>query len=189
MSDFLFFFPSHLGFGIYVSARGDRYEGEWRAGKRHGRGVLLTTAGDRYEGEWLAGERHGYGMLTSAVTDSSGEVGPLEVEFRDDQNFVRKQLPDEKQRARDACTEANKAAEEARRAAEASRSVGEEKIASSIAIEWSELELEKQPLGEGSYGVVFKGKFRGLVVAVKILKLNQSKAINVKLEEEFLKVR
>ena len=82
---------------------------------------------------------------------SSGEVGPLEVEFRDDQNFVRKQLPEEKQKAREAAVEANKAAEEARRAAEASRSVGEEKIASSIAIEWSELELDKQPLGCGSY--------------------------------------
>lgn len=63
----------------------------------------------------------------------------------------------------------------------------DEKIASSIYIDFSELHLEPRPLGEGSYGVVYKGTFRGLPVAVKVLKINPSKAIQQRLEDEFLK--
>lgn len=54
-------------------------------------------------------------------------------------------------------------------------------------IDFHELELSAQPLGEGSYGVVYKGHFRGTPVAVKLLKVNQSKVVQQKLEEEFLK--
>jgi hypothetical protein len=31
---------------------GSIYNGEWIAGKRHGRGVLIWEDGSRYEGEW-----------------------------------------------------------------------------------------------------------------------------------------
>ena len=39
-----------------------RYEGEFRDGKEHGRGVY-TQSGYRYDGEWREGQRHGYGKL------------------------------------------------------------------------------------------------------------------------------
>ena len=41
------------GRGVYVSANGDRYEGEYRDGMEHGRGVYVWANGDRYEGEYI----------------------------------------------------------------------------------------------------------------------------------------
>jgi hypothetical protein len=42
---------------------GDRYEGEWKDGKRHGQGTLYYKSGSRYEGEWKDGKRHGQGTF------------------------------------------------------------------------------------------------------------------------------
>lgn len=55
------------GVGTFVAAGGSpRYEGEWKAGRRHGKGRLEYTGGDVYEGEWADDVRHGHGMLTHA---------------------------------------------------------------------------------------------------------------------------
>ena len=43
---------SGYGRGTRFYANGDRYEGEWREGKKHGRGTFFYANGDRYEGEW-----------------------------------------------------------------------------------------------------------------------------------------
>ena len=52
------------GHGKYTEACGSRYEGEWKAGQRHGRGVQWWAAtGDEYQGEWKANRRHGQGRL------------------------------------------------------------------------------------------------------------------------------
>ena len=48
----------------YIAADGDRYEGEWRDGKRHGYGTATTHSGWRFEGGWRDGNRHGYGTVT-----------------------------------------------------------------------------------------------------------------------------
>ncbi len=52
------------GRGVYVSASGARYEGDWKDGKRTGRGVYVTATGDRYEGEYRGGKAHGRGAIT-----------------------------------------------------------------------------------------------------------------------------
>jgi hypothetical protein len=44
------------GRGVYVWANGDRYEGDWKDGKRHGRGSYVDGNGDRYEGDWKEGK-------------------------------------------------------------------------------------------------------------------------------------
>lgn len=44
------------GRGVFISARGLRYEGEFRDGKWNGHGVLTTSDGRRIEGEWTADE-------------------------------------------------------------------------------------------------------------------------------------
>ena len=65
--------------GQFLGKNGDRYEGEWKDGNRHGQGkkqvntfydLLILTLfddsigkqfgnnGDRYEGEWKDGKRH-----------------------------------------------------------------------------------------------------------------------------------
>ncbi len=40
---------------------GDRYEGEWKDGKRDGRGTYYSANGDRYEGQWKDNKQHGRG--------------------------------------------------------------------------------------------------------------------------------
>jgi hypothetical protein len=50
------------GTGTYYYEWGDRYEGEWKDGKRDGQGIWYYSNGDRYEGEWKDGERDGQGI-------------------------------------------------------------------------------------------------------------------------------
>lgn len=42
----------------------ERYEGEWRHGRRHGRGFSLSASGKRYEGAWADGVYGGHGICT-----------------------------------------------------------------------------------------------------------------------------
>ncbi|KAG7393818.1 hypothetical protein PHYBOEH_006001 [Phytophthora boehmeriae] len=50
------------GKGELVFANGDKYEGEFRQGFRHGHGVFTSKHGARvYDGEWRRGEQHGVG--------------------------------------------------------------------------------------------------------------------------------
>ena len=41
---------------------GDRYEGEWRNGKKEGKGIYYYNNGDRYEGEFKNNKRDGAGI-------------------------------------------------------------------------------------------------------------------------------
>ena len=52
--------------GTYHYSNGDRYEGEWRDDKRHGKGVVTYagpngTVQEKYEGDWVDGKMHGWG--------------------------------------------------------------------------------------------------------------------------------
>lgn len=50
------------GLGIYVHESGERYEGDFRYGKRHGTGVQYYPEGKmKYKGEFRADQRAGYG--------------------------------------------------------------------------------------------------------------------------------
>lgn len=53
------------GFGNLVfkkgKYRGDRYEGNWIAGKRNGQGTYNFSDGESYLGEWRKNKRHGKG--------------------------------------------------------------------------------------------------------------------------------
>lgn len=58
------------GFGVFWSKSGDRYEGEWRDGKRNGKGRQIYGGrfpdgfgGDVYEGDWVQDKRHGQGVM------------------------------------------------------------------------------------------------------------------------------
>ena len=65
------------GGGMLVLRRHDgrvnRYEGQLRTGKRHGRGSMSYHDGGRYEGEWRDGERHGKGVMINALGRREGE--------------------------------------------------------------------------------------------------------------------
>ena len=54
------------GAGTHKYANGDRYEGEFKAGKRHGKGTLVSANDDRYEGDWKNDARTGKGNKTYA---------------------------------------------------------------------------------------------------------------------------
>jgi hypothetical protein len=49
------------GHGVFVFADGDRYEGEVRDGKERGRGVYVWASGDKCEGDWREGTLVGTG--------------------------------------------------------------------------------------------------------------------------------
>jgi len=50
-----------IGPSTTVWPNGDRYEGEWVDGKKHGRGKMTRVNGDWYEGEWHGGYVDGEG--------------------------------------------------------------------------------------------------------------------------------
>ncbi|XP_067010368.2 MORN repeat-containing protein 3-like [Anabrus simplex] len=50
---------------------GDKYIGEWKDNKKHGKGALYTHSGKLYEGDWERGYRHGYGILTIEQEDGN----------------------------------------------------------------------------------------------------------------------
>ena len=57
--------------GTYIFPSGDKYEGEWRDGKRNGQGTFYSLAdnqnkGDKYEGNYKDGLRHGQGTYIFA---------------------------------------------------------------------------------------------------------------------------
>ena len=41
------------GFGRYIHADGDMYEGNWVDDKANGKGMYFHLDGARYEGEWV----------------------------------------------------------------------------------------------------------------------------------------
>lgn len=45
---------------------GNRYEGEFREGRRDGRGVMTSAEDYRYNGEWKDGLENGQGVLRKA---------------------------------------------------------------------------------------------------------------------------
>jgi hypothetical protein len=50
-----------LFFGAVTDAKGNRYVGQFKNGKRHGYGTYHFVTGDRFEGEYRNGLREGYG--------------------------------------------------------------------------------------------------------------------------------
>ena len=65
------------GRGTYVWANGNRYDGEWREGHGHGRATWVGSNGARYEGEYRDGKRHGRGTYVFENGDR------YEGEYRD----------------------------------------------------------------------------------------------------------
>jgi len=55
------------GQGTYTFAKGQKYVGEWKDGKRNGKGTFTISKDDkksknlRYVGQWKGGKRHGQG--------------------------------------------------------------------------------------------------------------------------------
>eukprot|EP01114_Cavostelium_apophysatum_P020237 TRINITY_DN6731_c0_g1_i1.p1 TRINITY_DN6731_c0_g1~~TRINITY_DN6731_c0_g1_i1.p1 ORF type:complete len:643 (-),score=182.41 TRINITY_DN6731_c0_g1_i1:465-2393(-) len=50
------------GSGVYTTASGDQYVGQFRKGLRDGHGVYTTKEGSRYEGDFKNGKPHGKGV-------------------------------------------------------------------------------------------------------------------------------
>ena len=43
----------------------EKYDGEWKDGKHHGKGIYTWPDGHEYNGEWEEGKEHGMGTFTS----------------------------------------------------------------------------------------------------------------------------
>jgi hypothetical protein len=50
-------------FNVYTYDNGDRYEGEWKNGERHGKGTMDYADGNKYTGTWVNGEKLGQGVF------------------------------------------------------------------------------------------------------------------------------
>ena len=64
-------------------ANGDKYDGEWKDHKKHGRGVVAYANGDKFEAEWKDDKRNGTGVVTYANGDK------FEGEYKDDKRNGR----------------------------------------------------------------------------------------------------
>ena len=51
------------GKGKEFYSKGDRYEGNWKNGKKEGKGVYYYKNCDRYEGDWKDNEIEGKGIF------------------------------------------------------------------------------------------------------------------------------
>jgi len=67
------------GKGIYYYANGDKYEGEYKDNKRNGKGVYYYANGNRYEGEYKDDKRNNKGILYYA------NGSKYEGEYKDDE--------------------------------------------------------------------------------------------------------
>ncbi|XP_042199700.1 MORN repeat-containing protein 1 isoform X2 [Callorhinchus milii] len=70
------------GFGLYIYPNSFfRYQGEWKAGKKHGHGKLMMRDGSYYEGQFVNGEINGNGVRYWAATGNTyyGEFKEGEV--------------------------------------------------------------------------------------------------------------
>ena len=47
---------------MYYYASGDRYDGDYVDGKRHGHGVFYYANGNHYDGDWVDDKYHGHGV-------------------------------------------------------------------------------------------------------------------------------
>ena len=56
-------------FVTYTWPNGNKYDGEWRDGKRTGQGTNTWANGEKYVGEWSDNKRTGQGTLTFANGD------------------------------------------------------------------------------------------------------------------------
>jgi len=63
------------GKGIYYYANGNKYEGDYKAGKMDGKGIIYCVDGRRYEGDWKDGIKDGKGIFYFA--DDSRYEGEL----------------------------------------------------------------------------------------------------------------
>ena len=52
------------GRGVKTYANGDKYDGEWKDGKKHGRGVFTWPSGSKYDGEYKDDYFNGRGVFT-----------------------------------------------------------------------------------------------------------------------------
>ena len=62
-----------LAEGRGIAAGTARYEGEFKAGRKHGKGVKTWANGDRYEGEFFEDRRQGHGVYTWGRGPWAGE--------------------------------------------------------------------------------------------------------------------
>ena len=73
--------PHGKGIIFYNSTILKSYEGDWYYGERHGKGILIWQDGGRYEGEWKNDEQHGTGTMIWA--DGDKYVGEWKNGYRD----------------------------------------------------------------------------------------------------------
>ena len=69
------------GFGTYIWANGDKYDGEWKNDKRNGYGTFTWANGYKYVGEWKNDKINGFGTYIWA--DGTKECGEYQNGFGD----------------------------------------------------------------------------------------------------------
>jgi hypothetical protein len=57
-----YYITNKIILGLYIWKDGERYEGEWKDGKFHGKGIKTLPDGTVFDGEWNEGRPFGTGL-------------------------------------------------------------------------------------------------------------------------------
>eukprot|EP01031_Cornospumella_fuschlensis_P024823 gene24823-29997_t len=58
---------------MFTWANGNKYEGDLKNNKKHGKGVYTWANGDKYDGDWKDDFMHGSGVNTSMMGTGRAE--------------------------------------------------------------------------------------------------------------------
>ena len=89
------------GHGVLIDAAdGDEYDGNFKAGKFHGRGRATYGHLDQYDGEWNDGNYHGHGVRTYDYGSSKydGQIGRDTSELQSHHDLVCRLLLEKKKK-------------------------------------------------------------------------------------------
>ena len=82
------------GVGTKTYSNGNKYQGSFKNGKRHGKGKFIWASGALYEGNWVEGKREGQGQ--EILANGTIYVGGFKNDLKDGKGVLYNNIRDQK---------------------------------------------------------------------------------------------